>query len=207
LQFPSPKALIFYLLDSDDLIGYRYLEEAVKQFQIDPELTLVYSKAEKIGAEQETWLIPPFDYHLFLVYNMIFNSTMYQRMDFDAVGGYSDDTMFEDWDLWIKLLKRRCRVHQLEDVFYFYRTHQKASVTTYLASDSIAYQQSMDALYKHHIDTYLAHVGNPILLERERRELASQIKSADYKAAMALLQWPPFRFLRRLRGKLKRLFL
>lgn len=194
-------------LDSDDLIGAGYIEAAVLQFIKDPELTLVYSKAEKIGEETGAWPIPPFDYRLFLVYNMIFNSSLFKRADFDAVGGYSEDTMFEDWDLWIKLLKKGGRVCQLPEVYYYYRTHEEASVTSYLSNDSIAFKNSMDALFKHHVDTYLVHLGNPILLERERRELASEVASADYKAAITLVQWPVFRFLRSLRGRLKRFFI
>ena len=58
-----------------------------------------------IGEKQEYWNLPPYSYELFLIYNMLFNSSMFKRVDFDRVGGYTEGNRLEDWDLWIKILK------------------------------------------------------------------------------------------------------
>lgn len=193
-------------LDSDDIIGAEYIQKAVSEFNNDPEINIVYSQAEKIGVESGPWDLPKYRFDKFLVFNMIFNSSMYKRSDYDRVGGYSEDNMFEDWDLWIKILKNGGKVFQIPEVCYHYRTHSSQSVTTQLAEDKTKYKQSMDQLFKHHVDTYLEHMGNPILLERERQELASVVKTADYKLAVRIMNWSLFKFLRGLLNSFKRIF-
>ena len=61
----------------------------------------------------------------------------------------------------------------------------------------------MDQLYKHHLDVYLDRIGNPIVLERERRELASIVKTADYKLAVRIINSGVFKFLRGFRNSFK----
>lgn len=174
-------------LDSDDLITETYIEKAVVCFNENPEIKIVYGKAVLIGEKKEEWNLPPYSYELFLMYNMLFNSSMYKRSDFDRVGGYTEGNRLEDWDLWIKILKSNGKVFQLPEIVYFYRTHQSDSITTLLDEDNKLYKESMNQLYKNHFDEYLRVFGNPIDLERERRGLDSKVKTADFKNAEWLL--------------------
>jgi len=183
-------------LDSDDLIAVTYIEKAVTQFQIHPKLKIVYSQASKFGTEEGKWLLPKFSYPLFLVYNMIFNSSMYKRTDFEHVGGYDEQNMLEDWDFWIKILKSGGEVYQIPETMYFYRTHERGSVTTLLSKNKELYKKSMDQLFKNHIDEYLQYIGNPIELEREHRALSSEVKKADYKLAKRIMDAQVFKLIR-----------
>ncbi len=198
------KGIYILPLDSDDLIGLNYIEKAVNIFNSNPEVSIVYSKAKKIGVESGEWNLPNYKFDKFLIYNMIFNSSMYKRVDFDRVGGYNEENMFEDWDLWIKILKPNGTVYQIPEILYFYRTHSNHSVSTQLALDEVLYKKSMDQLYKNNVDAYLEYIGNPIMLERERRQLASIVKTADYKLAVRIMNSKAFRFLRGLRNSFKR---
>jgi glycosyltransferase involved in cell wall biosynthesis len=189
-------------LDSDDLIVDTYLEKAVNCFLKSATLKIVYGKAELIGHKQGVWNLPTYSYPLFLIYNMIFNSSMYKRSDYDAVGGYTEGNMLEDWDFWIKLLKSGGEVYQIPEVMYSYRTHKDKSVTTTLDSNDKLYTASMNQLYKNHIDEYLKYIGNPIDLERERRGLKSKFNSDSYKKAEWILNAKVFQFLLKFKKKL-----
>lgn len=193
-------------LDSDDIIHATYIEKGIEVFKKMPHLKLVYGKAEKFGNENGAWNVPPFKYSLFLIYNMVYNSSIFKRSDFDKVGGYTADNKFEDWDLWLKLINSDKDVYQIQEVMYYYRTHKGDSITTMLDKDKEMYLCSMNDLFKNHIDKYFEYIGNPIDIERERRRLNSLVKTADYKAAVRILKHPLFKFLRNVRTKFKGLF-
>lgn len=190
-------------LDSDDLIGDTYMEKAVKIFSQNDNLSLVYSKAKKFGVETGEWHLPEFQFDKFLIYNMIFNSTLFKRKDFDAVGGYMPKNRLEDWDLWIKILKLGGEIYQIPETLYYYRTHERHSITTDLAENNLLYKKSMDELFKNHVDVFLDHIGNPIELERERRELSGIARTADYQLVLRIINSKTFKFLRSLRNRMK----
>lgn len=193
-------------LDSDDLIHNTYLEKGIHVFSENSKIKIVYGLAEKFGVEEGKWKIPPFDYQLLLIYNMIFNSAIYKRIDFDRVGGYESNSTLEDWDLWIKILKNGGEAYQIQETLFFYRTHKQGSITNEMKLKDKIYDNNINQLFKNHIDEYLKVIGNPIELERERRELASVVESAEYNAAVTLMKNPIFKKLRALRNFMKRIF-
>jgi glycosyltransferase involved in cell wall biosynthesis len=193
-------------LDSDDLIHSTYIEKGINIFQKNPQLKIVYGLAEKFGIETGKWPIPNFNYRLFLIYNMIFNSSIYKRTDFERVGGYTPKNKFEDWDLWLKIIEKDVDIFQIQEVMYYYRTHINNSVTVKLERNQAMLEVSMNQLFKNHIDAYLQFIGNPILQEREARGLRKKVQSADFKAAEKLIRNPVFQFFRKVRNYLKRLF-
>ena len=110
-------------LDADDTIAPFYLEKVVRVLQTDPACKIVYGKGWLTGEKNEPFLLPPFSIKGLLRDNCIFNSAVFRRQDFDAVGGYNSNmkTGYEDWNLWLSLLEDGGYAHQLEETVYFYR--------------------------------------------------------------------------------------
>ena len=81
-----------------------------------------------------------------LLSNHIDACAAFRKSTWETVGRY-DESMpimgFEDWDLWIKILKDGGEVYQIPEILYFYRTHNKDSVTANLATDSFLFKKSI----------------------------------------------------------------
>ncbi|MGN8026992.1 glycosyltransferase [Microbacterium sp. 22242] len=113
----------FLPLDSDDRISPTYVAEAVAVLEADPQIRLVYSRAELFGRYTGPWRLPDFDWAGFLMHNQIFHAAVFRRADWSAVGGY-DETMRrgrEDHDFVMRVLGRGGVPHRLDAVHYFYR--------------------------------------------------------------------------------------
>lgn len=199
------KGVYILPLDSDDLLDASLISKAVKVFEKNQDISLVYSEAKLFGYKNEKWNIPEYDYKLFLVYNMIFNTCMFKKVDFDEVGGY-DKGLFEDWDLWMKMLNPKSKVYRIPETLFYYRTQNGESITNRLQSNQKLHNSNLKAFYTKHIDIYMEYIGNPIELEREARGLRKKVQSADFKAAEKLIRNPVFQFFRKVRNYLKRLF-
>lgn len=110
-------------LDSDDLIGVTYLEEAVERFTTHPETKLVYCQAERFGAENGLWDLPEYSFERLVGWNIIFCASMYRRSDFNKTDGYNTNMKygFEDWDFWLTFLKPEDVVYRIPKVLFYYR--------------------------------------------------------------------------------------
>ena len=68
-------------LDADDKISAHYLKLAVKEFEKDTYLKVVYCKAEKFGNETGVWVLPEFSLKLLCMQNMIFCTAFFKKKD------------------------------------------------------------------------------------------------------------------------------
>lgn len=110
-------------LDADDRIASSYIELAVNAFEKDYSLKVVYCKAEKFGEQTGIWNLPPFTLFNLSRNNLIFPSGMYRKTDWEDIGGYDPKMIYgwEDWEIWIALLKNGGKVKQLDEVGFYYR--------------------------------------------------------------------------------------
>ena len=120
----------FYILplDSDDIIASQYLEFAIKAFEKNENLKIVYCRAELFGEQKGEWKLPEFSMERMLGRNCIFCSGIYKKEDFIRVGGYNSNMKygFEDWDFWLSLLENGGDVLQLNQILFFYRIRKKS---------------------------------------------------------------------------------
>jgi len=125
-------------LDADNKLYPECLERCIAEFHKNKDLWLVYSEAELFGEEKGLWNLPPFDYKTMLKYNMIDNSCLFRRSDFDRVGGYRINMVYglEDWDFFIALLYgcRTDQVKKLMEPLFFYRINASGRRVTVEAS-------------------------------------------------------------------------
>ncbi|WP_367757379.1 glycosyltransferase family 2 protein [Flavobacterium sp. WC2430] len=113
-------------LDADDKIGSNYINFAIKAFEKDSTLKLVYCKAEYFGEKSGPWNLPPFSIQDLARLNMIFCSALFRKKDWELVGGYDINMIhgIEDWEFWISILKDGGTVFCLDTVQFYYRIKQ-----------------------------------------------------------------------------------
>lgn len=123
-------------LDADDRIGAEYIGQAVAKLEADPQLGIVYCRAERFGAESGPWGLAPFSRWRMGLGNIIFCSAIYRRVDWDKAGGYDENLRrgWEDWDFWLSLLELGRTVHCLSLVGFFYRKHP-ASMASVMSAE------------------------------------------------------------------------
>ncbi len=121
------KGKYIFPLDADNKMFPDCIGRCLEEFQKNPAIRLVYSEAELFGAENGLWNLPPFDYKTMLKYNMIDNSCLFLRQDFDRVGGYRTNMVhgLEDWDFFIALLHGYGpdQIVKIGEPLYYYRVN------------------------------------------------------------------------------------
>ncbi|QOR73375.1 glycosyltransferase family 2 protein [Cruoricaptor ignavus] len=123
------------MLDGDDVLNPRGVEEAVKEFEKDPELLVVFSDTTSFGEGIEpksSNSAPQFGLKDLLLTNRLFITSMFQRKD--AEGVFYDEPLGqpgEDWDYWIRLFKknrdRSSNVKKIDYQIFKYRKHGKSA--------------------------------------------------------------------------------
>ncbi len=100
------KGYFLFPLDSDNYIHPDCLTRCAAEFEKNANVRLVYTETQLFGARNDLWNLPPFNYVTMLKYNMVDNSSLFLRKDFDKVGGYRTNMVngLEDWDFFIALL-------------------------------------------------------------------------------------------------------
>lgn len=152
-------------LDADDLISKEYIKEAVKIFESDPEVKVVYCEAEKFGEKTGKWNLKPFSLESLAKDNMIFVSALYRKTDWAQCGGYPEDLRWvsEDWVFWIAMLKTGGKVFRLPFVGFYYRissTSRRKGMTKSKKKYLVNYINSR------HKDFVYEQLNGPLRLQR-----------------------------------------
>lgn len=153
-------------LDADDKISIQYIELAIKEFNIDINLKVVYCKAEKFGIKTGKWVLPDFSLNRLAKDNMIFCSALYRKKDWELVGGYDTKMLygFEDWEFWISILKNGGKVMCLENFGFFYRIKDGSMVKQI---DEKKREYLFNYMSLKHTDFFIKHLGSFIELNRK----------------------------------------
>ncbi|SDW71929.1 glycosyltransferase family 2 protein [Flavobacterium degerlachei] len=151
-------------LDADDKISKEYVSLAIKAFVEDDSLKVVYCKAEKFGVETGIWELAPFSLFNLSRENMIFCSALFQKNDWEQVGGYDPNMKCgcEDWEFWIALLKNGGNVKQLNEVGFYYRTK---TISMIKEVGNKQYDYLFSYLSVKHADFFVNYFGSFFALE------------------------------------------
>ena len=144
------RGVYLYPLDSDNKLHPECIAKCLEEFQRGTNIKLVYSEAELFGEKTGLWGLPEYDYKTMLKYNMVDNSSMFLREDFDRVGGYRLNMIngLEDWDFFIALLAPYAKeqIVKIMQPLYYYRVtdSSRRSILEYSAEfelmlDNIVY--------------------------------------------------------------------
>lgn len=197
-------------LDSDDKIAPTYIEKAIRHFELHPETTLVYCKADRFDEKNGPWNLPEYKYDNLLWDNCIFCSSIYKRRDYDVAGGYNTNMKYglEDWDFWLSLLNPNSVVYCIDEFLFHYR-YRKGSMISGVNAER---QKEMNRqIFRNHRAVYANEVENLInyhyqskVAESYRKDFEIAINSRSYRLGYCLLS--PFMWVRTLVVKLKEIF-
>lgn len=141
-------------LDGDDKIDEDYIFEAIKAFNRNPSLKLVYCKANLFGDENIYWDLPKYKYEDFIFQNCIFCSAMFKRIDFINTEGYDLKMIYgyEDWEFWMQLLDKNDTVFRIDKILFFYR--KTINSRNNFIKNEQNHAKMIDYIYKKHHSKY-----------------------------------------------------
>jgi len=191
LAISSARGRYVLPLDADDRIAPGYARDAAAVLDAQAGVGIVYGGAEYFGERSGTWPLPPFDVPAILLENLVFNSMVFRRSDWERTGGYDEQMRegWEDWDFVLSLVALGVGVQQLQQTVYFHR------VRTGSRDDSLdraAHIRCYRRMFENHRSLYLNHVDYLFGQLYDLRHVASQqkhlrhrIESLEYRLAHA----------------------
>lgn len=193
-------------LDPDDILADYFLEKAVVVLDKNKAVKIVCFEVQSFGDSNDILKMPGYDLRSLLVVNYLVNTCMFRKEDFEQTDGY-DETMlaFEDWNLWISILKTGGEAIGLPDIGYYYRIKEMSIFKSVLNDRSRLFKDLLK-LYNNHADLYEQYFDSPISLIQENEKLKRVInnytKTRSYRWGLVL-----YNLKKRLRGlfKLKRI--
>ena len=82
-----------------------------------------------------------------LISNMIYAAAMFKREDFEKVGGYDENILYEDWDFWLRLLKNGGEVYRVPEILFYYRIHENGSLMNDLSKKGKKHVDSLKIIF------------------------------------------------------------
>ena len=122
----SSKYIVF--LDADDLYDRTFLECCYWTLETHPEASWAYSDSINFGARNFLWR-KWYDVEWELKENILLVSACVRKKDLLEVGGFGlkDKKVYEDWYLWIKLIKAGKLPIRMSSLLTFYRQKKEVS--------------------------------------------------------------------------------
>ena len=117
-------------LDSDDLFLPKKLEVLIDNFETEPDFGIIAGQAivinehgEKLGEVFDT--PPPKDHLQFLMGNPLHVGSVLIRYEWQIKAGYFDENLrsYEDWDMWLRLVRAGCNFGWVAQPVSLYRFH------------------------------------------------------------------------------------
>ena len=150
------KGTYLFPLDADDKMDPRCISICIEEFEKRPGLKLVCPQGRLFGKETGLWELPPFDYKTMLKYNMIHNSSLFLKKDFEKIGGYRTNMVhgLEDWDFFIALLHgaTKDQVVTTEEPLFYYRVNDAGRRLTVAAGSGQS--EMMDLIVYNNFSIY-----------------------------------------------------
>ena len=156
-------------MDADDVIDSTYIEKAVREFEENPDMGIVYCQAAFFGEKSGKWQLPPYSLKEMLVGNVIFSTAMFRKADWQKAGGYSESMKYglEDYDFWLSLLENGAQVKQIPEVLFHYRI-KPVSRTSIMQRSLDMVRESYRQVYRNHSKFMESH--NELYLDALREK-------------------------------------
>jgi glycosyltransferase involved in cell wall biosynthesis len=165
-------------LDADDRLAPTYLEKTVPRLDGDATLGIITTEAEFFGSRTGRWMLAPCHLPDLLLRPGIFATALFRRADWVAAGGYQPDMVhgYEDYDLWLAILKLGRKAHRVPEVLFYYRQGGGGMLA---GMDLEKKVRSYLKLYEHHRELYHANMD---YVFRTVLELAEQLRARRAEA-------------------------
>lgn len=142
-------------LDADDKIDKTYLEKTIKKMIDNPSVGIVGTDMQIFG-EQDVLLrlTRPTTLENLKVNNQLFVCSLIRREAINQCGGYNPkmDRLggFEDWDMWIDIVKRGWGVEYVAEPLFYYRRRSGG-----MADQTIGREKELkEQIMKNHPELY-----------------------------------------------------
>ena len=164
-------------LDSDDKIADYFLEKSVKVLDSDSNVKIVCLETQLFGDSVEIVKMPHFDLRPLLIVNYLVNTCLYRKSDFEQTNGYDTSMLgFEDWDLWISILKKGGTAIEIPFIGYYYRKKEESIFNSFLKDEKRIFKDLLK-LYTNHTDIYQEYFDSPIELIQENEKMKRVINN------------------------------
>lgn len=156
-------------LDADDRIDHRYLEMACTLLGASAGRCIVSCGALLFGGASGIMHLPEYSDNRLLSENLLFNSSLFLKSDWQDVGGYCVSFRYgwEDWDFWIAMTSRGVSVARIPEPLLHYR------IRTDSRDRSMTIGRKCRMLLKMLVRHFDCYVKSPCslmrLLKRQRR--------------------------------------
>jgi len=144
-------------LDADDELAPTFLEKTVSVLMQREKVKVVYTDIQYFGQRNETVKMNPVVLRNFIHVNQMVCTSLFTRKAFDQTLGYRTNLLYgyEDWDLWIQMLRHESEIVHISEPLFLYR--QKAgSMYDILKTDAVKNQAMLDQLL----------LNNPVFFRR-----------------------------------------
>lgn len=187
--------------DSDDFFETSFCSEAVEVLENNKEVKIVTCKANRIFEKKKIDVYIPGGgtYENFLFANAALGSSMFRRAGWEEVGGYEEELPilgFEDWELYLNILKRGGTAYVIDEVLFNYRLRPN-SITRRISN--LRNEKFKHIILKHqelYIHRFESTINNLFSrMENMQKDISKIKEGPDYKTGKRLLG--PFRFLKR----------
>jgi GT2 family glycosyltransferase len=158
------------MLDADDRLMPRMLEQSVAAFESDPRLAFVSHWVRTFGDEHGDWTPQACGFPELLDRNVVNGAALVRRTALEAVGGF-DESMrdgCEDWDFWISLVERDLPGCVIPEILFEYR-RRPGSMSRVMMRDG-GHERRYAYLAAKHRDTFQRYA--PWLVGRRQRDIA-----------------------------------
>ena len=192
-------------LDADDYIDENFLLKTVPLLEQNEALILIGTAAQYFGEITGEEVLPAYSQKQHLLQNLFFNTSLFRKKQFDAIGGYDENFLegWEDWDLFLRLVADGSEVHIIAEPLLYYRIKSSSRNADLLHEKK---QRAEQQLYKKHMPKYLAHFPEPIQILRDSAFYQEQLSkfekyktqvnnSASYRLGHFLLK--PLKWIRK----------
>jgi len=137
-------------LDSDDVLDPRYFEKVAALLDQNPDIGIAYSDYREFGERNRVIKLPVFNPRILLVDCIVMGPAMARRRALEQAGGYDVEQVFEDWELWIRVVEKGWTAKGVKEPLYNYRLHQGNRDK----ESNIRRKEGEDLIYRKHVKLY-----------------------------------------------------
>jgi glycosyltransferase involved in cell wall biosynthesis len=149
-------------LDADNRLLPGFPAAALRVFEADPGVGVVYGDRLELGARNQRVTVPDLDLDTLLWANFVDACAAIRREVWEQAGGYDPEAdAWEDWDLWLGAAERGWRFHRLPDPTFEYRV-RPGSMLAHAQSEGIR-RTVREHIYRKHRDLYRERFAGVLL--------------------------------------------
>lgn len=137
--FAATEAPYVLAMGSDDVLESTYAALAAQVLDNRPDVAIVTTDIQRFGANDSVDVASgaPNGVRDMLFHNVISGASVCRKSDWQAVGGYAPLKWGEDYDFWIRVLKRGGVCLRLDSIQYHYRIHEGQVTQTLSAEEKL----------------------------------------------------------------------